>query len=135
MRNKFFCLTFFFIFTTITSFAGTTIIHYKSNQWCDVKKNGLEYAMNNPINENVDIFKTEKFIKVNLGKSSFNYKIISSKKFSDHRMDYNVTLNGKKYLLSICISMATQENGDFSYFIGIDGLWIVPNVSDVSNNN
>ena len=129
MKKRLVFVTLIFIHIFFISFGQTKAIHYKSNQWIDTKNNGLD----NPTNENVDIFKTDKSIKIVAGKQILNYKIVSSKPFSDHRIDYNVILNQKKYVIQFDINMLPEANGDFGHTILIEGVWAIPNVIKVSN--
>lgn len=101
---------------------------YKHDEWGDeIKYDGnLVKTMQNMNHENVEILKTDKYIKTTFGNKVNNYKIISSNKFSDVKMDYTVTLNGKKYILSI----ADMQDG--TYAIGINKTWFVKNITDIS---
>lgn len=112
----------------ISSFAQQTL--YKTDHWADSKgKGGFVNAMENPTYEKVQVSKSSKNIKVTFGTKVYNYIIVSEKKFSDMQMMYSVTLNGKSFTISI----ANMPDGTTS--IGIDGVWFIPDIKDISTIN
>jgi hypothetical protein len=138
-----------FLFITILScigsdsFAQNKWVNYKSNNWFDYKNKGFVDAQEHPTNENAEITITDKSIKVVLGKKVLNYEKISMNEFSDVRLDYVVSLNGKKTKISK--STMHDRNGNTFYYISeidekphsydADGPWgiITTNVSYPDN--
>ncbi len=100
---------------------------YKTDKWADVKGKGdWVTAMDNPTHEKVEIFVTEKYIKVTFGIKIYKYAIVSKTRFSQMKIDYNVTLNGQPFLLSI------SEMPDKSKAINIDDIWTVSEITNVT---
>lgn len=94
---------------------------YKSDHWADTKgKGGFAKAMESPMQEKVEIRVSDKNIKVTLGIKVYKYAVVSSSPFSEYRMDYNVTHNGKSFVLAIAILPDNRTA------IGIEGMWMVP---------
>lgn len=120
----------FIAILTITVASAQTKVKgtlYKSDHWADIKgKGNWATAMDNPTKEKVEILVTEKYIKVTFGTKVSNYKVVSKNRFSAMKMDYNVTLNGTSYLISI----ADMPNGTKA--IGIEKTWMVADITDVA---
>jgi hypothetical protein len=118
---------FILAFLSFTSFAQTSNgTLYKSDHWADIKgKGGWAAAEDNPTYEKVEILQSDKNFKVTFGTKVFIYSIASSKQFSSAKMDYTITLKGKTYLLSI----VKMPDGTFA--IGIDGIWMVSNITTI----
>lgn len=127
MHTKFF-FTFLLIVFSFTVFGQTTGTLYKNDRWGDQAKydGSIVKAMQNMNYENVEILKTDKFIKTTFGNKVNNYKIIAGKKFSDVKIDYTVTLNNKEYILSIA------DMPDGTVAIGINSTWFVKDITDIS---
>ena len=122
-------LSFFIILIITVANAQTKVkgTLYKSGNWADIKGNGdWATAMDNPIKEKVEILVTEKNIKVTFGKKVSNYKVVSKKRFSEMKLDCNVTLNGKPYLISIA------DMPDGTKAIEIENIWMVADIIDIS---
>ena len=98
---------------------------YKSDSWADIR-GGFVNAMENLIYEKVEVFLTDKYIKVTFGTKVSNYLIVSKKRFSEVRMDYKVTQGSKSFVLSI----ATMPLGMTA--IVIEKVWFIPEVKSIS---
>lgn len=109
---------------------------YKADRWANIKGKGdWAKAMDNPTIEKVEILKTSEAIKVTFGTKVYNYIIVSENKFSEVKMDYSVTLNGKGCTLSILdyskSAIANLRNKG-TYSVNIEGVWMVSDIKDVS---
>jgi hypothetical protein len=127
--KKLILLGFIAILTITVANAQTKVkgTLYKSDHWADIKGKGdWATAMDNPTKEKVEILVTEKYIKVTFGSKVSNYKVVSKNRFSSVKMDYNVSLNGKSYLISIA------DMPDGTKAIGIEKTWMVADISDIS---
>jgi hypothetical protein len=103
---------------------------YRADNWFDIKgKGGFAKAADNPTYEKVEIIKTDTKFTVTLGAKVYNYLIVSSKPFSEFRTDYNVTLNGRNYVLIMGLSL----NGITVF--NVEGIWLVPETKDITYNN
>lgn len=109
---------------------------YRANHWADIKTKGdWAKAMDEPVMEKVEIIKTNEAIKVTFGAKVYNYLIVSENKFSEVKMDYLVTLNGKKYTISIMDfnkSALPNLKNKGTYSVNIEGTWMVSDIKDVS---
>ena len=100
---------------------------YKADSWADIIANGgFIKALDSPTYEKVEVFLTEKYIKVTFGTKISNYVIVSTKKFSESKMDYTVTKDSKTYVLSIAI-MPTGKTA-----INIEKVWFIPEVKNIT---
>ncbi len=92
MKNKMKKIILFIVFAyfyLLTLAQTSNSILYKSDHWADIKgKGSFAKAMDNPTYEKVEIIKTEKNFKVTFGTKKYNYAIISSKSFSEKKMDF-----------------------------------------------
>ena len=126
MKSKILFLLVITNFVSATFAQSTKGTLYKSDHWADIKKYGSwAKASDNPIHEKVEILLTEKNFKVTFGIKVYNYAIISSKPFSQYKMDYKVTLNEKKYVIAVALMP------DGTTTIGIEGVWLVEDVQDI----
>ncbi len=116
------------------SFAQTKVkgVLFKSDRWADIKGKGdWATAGDNPTFEKVEILITDKYVKATFGSKVFNYKIISTNQFSEVRMDYNVTLNGKPYLIFLIVMPAGPIFGPTgSIAISIENIWEVSDIHE-----
>lgn len=127
MKNKILITSFSLLLLTLSSFSQSIGVLYKSDKWLDIKSRGSwAKAMRDPTIENVEILRTDKFIKVSLGTKIYNYEIISYSDFSKERTDYKVSLNGNNYSMGFL-------NWDGLIAIGIDDIWMAYNITDVSS--
>jgi len=121
------CTLMIFIMTSAFSQNKVKGTLYEADYWADIKgKGSWAIAMDNPTYEKVEVFLTEKYIQVTFGTKTSKYLVLSKKKFSEFKMDYNVTLDSKTYVLSIAI----MPGG--STAINIDGLWMIPKIKTTS---
>lgn len=89
MKLKNFLLTATLMLLVVASLGQTKGILYKSGEWLNIKaKGGWAKAMKDPNYEKVEILQTDKNFKVTLGSKTYNYKIISSNRFSEVMMQH-----------------------------------------------
>jgi len=130
MKIKTYLLTTTLMLFVLASFGQTEATLYKSGQWLDSKgKGGWAKAYKDPTYEKVEILHTDKNFKVIFGSKTYTYKIVSSSRYSDVQMRYNVTLNGKSYEIQV------SEQSPGTYSIGIDSEWMVYPITNVSTIN
>lgn len=109
---------------------------YRAAYWADVKgKNDWAKAMEQPIMEKVEIIKSNEVIKVTFGTKTYKYIIVSEKKVSEVSVQYLVTLDNKKYTINIMDlskSEFTNSRTNGTHTINIEGVWMVPEIRDVT---
>lgn len=118
-------LIFFFTIVTVGAQKKSTL--YKANQWLDIRgEGGFVKAYNNPKKEKAEVLLSIDIISVTLGITKYDYKLNSFYRFSAAQWRYVVTRGGKNYEIVI------SEHKPEQYSIGIDGEWIINQITDVS---
>jgi hypothetical protein len=124
MKCKFlFTVLILFVINSVNGQDKSTL--YKADQWLDIKGKGLAKAYSNPERKKAEVILSISSIKVTLGTTKYDYKLISFYRFSAVQWRYVVSRDNRTFEIVI------SEHRPEEYSIGIDGEWMVTPITDV----
>lgn len=126
MKTKILTLAISLLF--VIKLWGENDFKYQADYWADIKGKGFANAIENPNRESVEVTKKGNFIRVTLGKNTFQYTLSKVADFSAVRKDFHVKNSGG---VNRIISISKIPSG--KTVISIEKIWMIPDAKLISN--